>query len=62
MTWFSFSQLFFIEKLILFHHQESSEVREVAPNKQNSSIIYKLPALADFASSLFCLLNVEAGD
>lgn len=62
MTWFSFSQLVFIEELILFHQQESSEAREVAPKEQNSSIIYKLPALAGFASNLFCLFNIEAED
>lgn len=54
MPWFSFSQLFFIEELILFHQQESSEVIEVAPKVQSreSSIIYKLPALALLASNL----------
>lgn len=62
MTWFSISQLFFIEKLILFHQQESSEVREVAPKEQDSCIIYKLPALAGFPSNLSCLFNIEAGD
>lgn len=64
MPWFSFSQLFFIEELILFHQQESSEAIEVAPEVQNteSSIICKLPALAVFASSLSCLFNINVGD
>lgn len=64
VPWFSFSQLFFIEELILFHQQESSEVIEVAPEVQNpeSSIICELPALAVFASDLSCLFNIEVGD
>jgi len=64
MPCFSFSQLFFIEELILFQHQESSEVTEVAPEVQNaeSSIICELPALAVFASDLSCLFDMKVGD
>lgn len=39
MPCFSFSQLLFIEELILFHQQESSEVIEVAPRVQNQSMV-----------------------
>lgn len=64
MPWFSFSQLFYIEELIMFHQQESSEVIEVAPKVHNteSSVICKLGALAIFASNLSCLFNIKDGD
>lgn len=63
ILWFSFNQLVFIEELILFRLQESSEVIEVAPKVQNtkSGIICKLPALAGFAPNLSCLSNYKSG-